>query len=349
MGAQLSQGYTDRPTSTLGGLAQGGQAFATGYQDKINQAKQAQLGDAKYQHMQAQMEAERVKIKAAQDEQAYQAKYGEWQQNPVDSMGFDIPEPLSPQRAMARSDFSFEQAEEAKNPDPLRSRPSSPIQNFAERQRLVKAHGEGSPQVKRFDDYVRATQYKDTGKNITQLSPTAPPTNVAPIELGPEQEPEHAQEVAMAKAVGGAIGAELGQAEAMLDVMTANMPELESAVVSMGNLGDKATYNWAGRIGDEGSKQLGEEPTEGALARAEYVSRARQEILPLLRLTFGAAFTEKEGDKLMETLADADAHPKVKRRILAAFIEKKRNQIKSLQRQTGKTEGESRKKKYGLE
>ena len=76
------------------------------------------------------------------------------------------------------------------------------------------------------------------------------------------------------------------------------------------------------------------EPTEGALARAEYIAKVDNEILPLLRETFGAQFTQKEGESLKVTLGDPDKSPEEKDAVLRSFIKTKREQVKTLQRRT---------------
>jgi dsDNA-binding SOS-regulon protein len=84
------------------------------------------------------------------------------------------------------------------------------------------------------------------------------------------------------------------------------------------------------------NKQVGGGPTEGALARVSYISHVKNNILPLLRQTFGAAFTAAEGDSLLATLGDPDMHPDEKKAALAAFIADKRATLETLRRQTGK-------------
>lgn len=74
MGANMTRGYTDKPTSFAQQVGQGGAAFGTGYQDRINQSKQDQMGDMKYKFQQAQMESERMKIEQAKLAQAEAAR-----------------------------------------------------------------------------------------------------------------------------------------------------------------------------------------------------------------------------------------------------------------------------------
>ena len=86
----------------------------------------------------------------------------------------------------------------------------------------------------------------------------------------------------------------------------------------------------AGQLANLFRRQLGLDVGEGAIARAEYDSVVNNQILPLLRITFGAAFTETEGDKLKATLGDIDASPAEKKAVLRAFINQKRAQLKSM-------------------
>ena len=77
------------------------------------------------------------------------------------------------------------------------------------------------------------------------------------------------------------------------------------------------------------------DPGKGASDRAEYIARVKNNILPLLRQTFGAAFTAAEGDSLLATLGDPNMHPSQKDAVLKAFIDGKRAELETLTRQTG--------------
>ena len=81
-------------------------------------------------------------------------------------------------------------------PNSPTGRPSSPIQNFAELQRLEDAYpainGQDSPEVANFKNFVRATQYKDTGRKIVQMRPNGPPIPAFKKEVPIEKTPEHA-------------------------------------------------------------------------------------------------------------------------------------------------------------
>jgi len=115
---------------------------------------------------------------------------------------------------------------------------------------------------------------------------------------------------------------ELGRAKAAL-------PGLTEVVNKLITLSDVATYTLAGKAFDEVTKQLGFGATEGATARAKMESLVSNQILPLLRDTFGAQFTEREGESLRKTMLDIDASPAQKKEILNAFIEQKIRDIET--------------------
>jgi len=118
--------------------------------------------------------------------------------------------------------------------------------------------------------------------------------------------------------------------ESLLKEMQRNLPNLEDVVKELSVLGKKATYTKAGQFSNSTRRQLGFNVGEGAIARKEYIAKVDNEILPLLRSTFGAAFTAKEGESLKATLGDPDASPEEKDAVLDAFIKTKRSQIKAL-------------------
>ena len=82
--------------------------------------------------------------------------------------------------------------------------------------------------------------------------------------------------------------------------------------------------------------------TAGAVARAEYIATVANEILPLLRQTFGAAFTAAEGESLKATLGDPNSSPAEKDAQLKAFIAAKERQIRSKQRRVGEVPREGK-------
>jgi len=88
----------------------------------------------------------------------------------------------------------------------------------------------------------------------------------------------------------------------------------------------------AGKAADFAKKELGADPGQGAVDRGTYIAHVKNNILPLLRETFGAAFTAAEGDSLLATLGDPDMHPRVKSAVLDAFISDKKADLERLRR-----------------
>jgi len=113
--------------------------------------------------------------------------------------------------------------------------------------------------------------------------------------------------------------------------MTSKMPELLSTINKLKQLSGKATYTKIGQLSDEAKRQLGMPVGEGAVARTEYEAIINNQILPLLRDTFGAQFTLQEGESLKRTLGDLNKSPEEKNAVLDAFINQKINNIKSQQ------------------
>lgn len=146
----------------------------------------------------------------------------------------------------------------------------------------------------------------------------------AQLELAPKV--REAIKVAEEKAKGR------GEAEVSLARAKAALPKLEEVVNNLASLSDVATYTTAGKIRDAVFKEFGFGATEGATARAQIISTVDNTVLPLLRDTFGAAFTKEEGETLKRTLVDPNASPAVKRAQLNAFLQNKLAEIETGQR-----------------
>jgi len=114
---------------------------------------------------------------------------------------------------------------------------------------------------------------------------------------------------------------------------TAALPGLKEVVGRLKSLSDMATYTYGGRAFDEVVKQLGFGSTEGGTARVQMRSIVDNQVLPLLRETFGAAFTKAEGDSLRETMLDLDSTPEAKKATLDAFIEQKMRTLETQERE----------------
>lgn len=154
---------------------------------------------------------------------------------------------------------------------------------------------------------------KQTGKNISDLG-------YKPLIAGKEA---NAKEV----------GKQGGEAYANLVAAQASMPQLEDAVNTLSDLGKKATYTMVGQGVNAVRRQTGLPANEGAKARSEYVAHVKNNVLPLLRRTFGAQFTKAEGDSLLATLGDPNSSPQEKDATLRAFIEDKRASLGTMQRE----------------
>lgn len=126
-----------------------------------------------------------------------------------------------------------------------------------------------------------------------------------------------------------------GEKASDLANLESTLPQLLNTVNKLSDLGQKATYTYAGRAGNFLKRQAGMDVGEGAIAREKYINTVNDQVLPLLRQTFGAAFTAKEGDSLKETLGDPNKSPQEKDAALQAFIEQKINNVKAGQSELG--------------
>lgn len=114
--------------------------------------------------------------------------------------------------------------------------------------------------------------------------------------------------------------------------MVSKMPELNDTVSKLNELGKNATYTTGGQLLDIIRRETGMSPRQSAVDRASYISMIDNQILPLLRDTFGAQFTEREGNTLRKTLGDANSTPEEKAAQLDAFIRQKQMSIESQKR-----------------
>lgn len=181
----------------------------------------------------------------------------------------------------------------------------------------------------------RAGSSIDLGGRVIRLDASGTPTANYDKTLAPADQPENAAAKAAAAATGSATGAVQGEAQAKLAMMQAQLPRLNQVVDKLHNLGQTATYTKAGVAVNEVARQLGATVPQGAVDRTAFEAVIDNEVLPLLRQTFGAQFTAEEGIRLKNTLGDVNKSPEEKDAVLKAFIEQKTGEIQSLQRQTG--------------
>jgi len=147
--------------------------------------------------------------------------------------------------------------------------------------------------------------------------------------------------IAEATSAANKVGTAQGDAVSLLADMEASLPNLENVVQDLETLSQTATYGLAGRAEDAIQRQLGMSVGKDGIARKEYMSKVSNVILPLLKQTFGAAFTVKEGEELKGTLGDPNASPEEKKAVLRSFIANKRSIIESMQLRTGQTPQQS--------
>ena len=114
----------------------------------------------------------------------------------------------------------------------------------------------------------------------------------------------------------------------------AGLPGLIKATDNLKELASVATSTYGGRFFDLIAKESGWGSTKGANARSKYIAIIDNQVLPLLKETFGAAMTEGEGLRLSNTLGDPNATPEQKMLQTEAFIEQKMRNIEGLKAQS---------------
>jgi hypothetical protein len=191
---------------------------------------------------------------------------------------------------------------------------------------------------------ARGVQMNDTG---TGFVPTSKSTGQV---VGPTLPIDNAGAAAQK-----AEGTEAGKDRALFDSMSSKMPGLEHVITELDKLAESATYTLGGQALDSGMKQLGMDPRQAAVDRTRYIATVDNQVLPMLRDTFGAAFTVAEGETLRATLGDPNKSPKEKQAVLKAFIEQKRRDVQAMAYRTGQATppplqgGTDYKSKYGLD
>lgn len=143
----------------------------------------------------------------------------------------------------------------------------------------------------------------------------------------------------IAKAIKLAEKAAIEQGDVLTDLgrMEASLPGVKEVVNELIDLSTIATSTLGGKAFDFVVKQSGFGSTEGADARAKMIAIVDNQVLPLLKETFGAAFTVAEGENLKASLVDPDASPTAKRAQLDAFLAQKERNIRTKQNQVNQT------------
>lgn len=145
------------------------------------------------------------------------------------------------------------------------------------------------------------------------------------LKLKPQLEAEISKARAIAK--------DKGEIFTELNQMQAALPGLQGTIESLRELAPIATSTLGGRIFDTAVKETGFGSTKGATARAKFIAVINNQVLPLLKPTFGAAFTVQEGESLKATMGDPNATPEEKMAQLDAFVAQKVRDIESKEAQ----------------
>jgi len=135
--------------------------------------------------------------------------------------------------------------------------------------------------------------------------------------------------------------AERGEVLTDLSRMNAGLPGLLDAVAQLKELSALATSNFLGGVFDAAVKQTGFGSTKGSTAKAKMVAIIANQTLPLLKETFGSAFTEAEGARLEASFANPDSTHEERLAQLDAFIDQKTRTIKAKETQLGVVPTES--------
>lgn len=147
--------------------------------------------------------------------------------------------------------------------------------------------------------------------------------------------PKENERAAFDTATGTGLGKVNAENITAADSLASKMPGLQQVVSELGDLAEKATYTQAGKLWDDIMRETGQMPSEGALARTKYMAMVDNQVLPLLRDTFGAAFTVQEGESLRATLGAPDKSPAEKKAVLEAFINQKVRDLQAMQSRVG--------------
>jgi hypothetical protein len=179
----------------------------------------------------------------------------------------------------------------------------------------------------------RTNPYLNIGGSMVQPKPAQPGVVAGSIvkTIPPQDTPTFKRNQAKASV----IGKDEGEISVKLKAMESGLPRIEGAVRKLKELGKTATYTLAGRAYNVAKKELGLGSTQGSRDRGKYIAHVKNNVLPLLRVTFGAAFTVAEGDSLLATFGDPDMTPDEKNAVLDALIEDKIAEINALRVQTG--------------
>ncbi len=206
---------------------------------------------------------------------------------------------------------------------------TTPFQAVDENGKTVFLQADKNGNVKSLEGFTPSNPIKTLSTKTEQLVIDGRSGNV--ISRTPIQNLDAARDTA----IGSGVGKSQAEAINATSSLESKMPGLRTVVNELKKISDEATYTVAGQALDEGRKQLGMEPRSQAVARTKYISVVDNQVLPLLRDIFGAAFTKAEGDALRATLGDPNKTPEEKKSVLESFIAQKERDLQALKVQSG--------------
>lgn len=189
---------------------------------------------------------------------------------------------------------------------------------------LVTSTGE-TITTKRLEE-IKSTQAKSEAKALGTAKGEA---KSAPLIAETKSKIASAVKIAVAKADAR------GESLTDLNRSRAALPGLRSVIGQLKELAPIATSTLGGRGFDFAVREAGFGSTKGADARAKFIALVNNQVLPLLKPTFGAAFTVPEGDSLRATMGDPNLSPSEKFEQLSTFIEAKAREIQTKERELG--------------
>lgn len=146
---------------------------------------------------------------------------------------------------------------------------------------------------------------------------------------------QYKPEIARQTAAQSAVGANQGEKQVAFQNFEASLPQLEQTMGILYSVADRASYTLTNQGIDFFQNQLGFNPGDDAAARTYYENTVLNEILPLLKPTFGAAFTKTEGEWLLGTLGDINLSPTQKRAALQSRVDSWKRHYATLAAQSG--------------
>lgn len=128
-------------------------------------------------------------------------------------------------------------------------------------------------------------------------------------------------ETSLGRGAGAGGGKDYSEVRAKARTIKAQLPHIRAVTEDLKSLAKSATNTLAGRVWNEGVLQTTGQSTKGAIDRTNFETKVKNVILPTLRTTFGAQFTEAEGRSLVALLGDPDIGPDQKIAAIENYVD----------------------------